>query len=397
MTPPVAAHALERTFASLSRPQFAFDVAPATLFDERTLQFRLWGIPTRTIAAVRRHVHDMWLEGPGGWAHEWALAAGRFEEQGRWLTASMCYGAAHFPTVASPYRRQMLERQVQCYLRAMKRLPVRFERLLMPTRYRGHEVLTPVHLFQPPGKRKRPLVAISGGSDTGKMEIHTMALVMSQLGGFDVMTMDLPGTYESPVPLAPDSETVVLPLIEQVARTTGATGKALMGISFGGHWAAKLGLQGHLDAAVVLGAPVGHVPMDGDWLAAMPNGMTGIISNAMGLHRLPTPAEAGAMLGGFSLVDQGLFQSATPAPILALNGTADPYIPIGETTIFANLPGATAWQVDGAYHCAIDRIRWLMPGIMAWLRQQLDVALPGDRLAVSLTETAVRRGLITGW
>ena len=62
---------------------FVFPLDPAMLFAERAVQMKGWGIPVRTVNAVRQAVTDTWTEGPGGWVYEWVQQARTAEKAER--------------------------------------------------------------------------------------------------------------------------------------------------------------------------------------------------------------------------------------------------------------------------------------------------------------------------
>lgn len=242
-----------------------------------------------------------------------------------------------------------------------------------------------VHAFRRRRAASRSLLVVSGGVDTWKVELHRLLVALARLSGLTVAAIDMPGTGESELPLAPDSDRIVAAAIDQLAERWRAPATGFFGISFGGHWAAKLALTDRVDAAIDLGGPVGGGERAID-VSALPNGMTGIVANALGLEALPGPAAAEGLLDGFSLQRQGLLGRRHRAALLAINGDRDPYVPLIDTTVFEDDPNATVWVVGGAWHCAAERLPRVVAAAIGWLVARLH----GDARRYRLGEAALR-------
>jgi esterase FrsA len=365
---------------------FTFPLNTSELFAERAVQFRGWGIPARTIAAARRAIDDAWREGPGGWTFEWEEHARAAEAQEDWLLAAHCHGAAKFPSVCTESRRIAFEKQVACFERAAPSFSTGFARHLLDVPYRGGTTRVAVHQYWPraesPGAR--PLLCLSGGVDMFKIETHRIATIFARLGGLEVVVLDMPGTGESEIALAPDVDEIYRGVLDAFAKPPRK--RAIFGISFGGHWSAKLGLQGAVDAAIDCGGPLGEASPSGNALLTLPNGMTGIVGNALRLESPPTDHEVNAFINGFSLRAQGLLPKTNPVPMLVVNGAQDQYVPLANSTVFRGAPGATVWLVRDATHCAAERFPRLMPGMLAWLRLELLGDSASRRLELEVAE-----------
>jgi len=361
---------------------FTFPVDPCSLFSERSQQFAGWGIPHATIRRLQARIKDNWEEGPGGWPYEWWQEAEAAEQAGNWLLAAMLYGAARFPVTATPMRERALERQVLCFERAAHGLPVHFERrLLSPPSAKGSTI--PVHIYALNAAGTHPFVLLSGGVDTGKIELHRIASLLARFGRFRVAAMDMPGTGESRLALTPAADEIYRELLAALAPTGP---KALLGISFGGHWAAKLALQGAVDAAINLGGPVVVFDEGKAFVRTAPNGMAGIIANACGLTSLPHEEEIEKLILPFSLRRQGLLDGNACAPLLVINGEHDQYIPQQDSYLFARYPESQIWLMRGMTHCAAEGLLRIFPAMTAWLRMHLYGETFATRSALKLAE-----------
>jgi esterase FrsA len=349
---------------------FTFPLSPEELFAERAAQMRGWGISADAVRSVRASAKDMWSDAPGGWVYEWTQRAEEAERARRWLEASALYGAAKFPTACTTSRRVALANQVRTYLRASSAFPCRFERREIVVSTAHGTTKAVAHVFSRKSEargRARPFVCLSGGVDTCKMELHRLAVLLAVGGDVRVAAIDMPGTAESEIPLSPDGHLVYQRVLEELNPEGART--AIVGISFGGFFAAKLGMLGAVDAAVDIGGPVGMQPRGSESLRALPNGMLGIVANALGLDAQPSASDIATLLDGFSL--KGLLDSRRRAPMLVINGDKDPYVPVGDTTGFRRIPEATVWMVAGGYHCAAESFPRFVPAMLAWLRCRL--------------------------
>ncbi|ALU91323.1 hypothetical protein Hrubri_4176 [Herbaspirillum rubrisubalbicans M1] len=359
-----------------------FELDPHLLFAERSRQFAGWGIPWPVIRRVRSRITDCWHEGPGGWCREWIQEAEAAERKGRFLLASMLYGAARFPCVATPLRAYALQRQVACFERAAPGFPVHFERRYL-TCSDSNALTAPVHLYTPRRAEELPLVLLSGGVDTGKMELHRLACLLCRAGRFRVAAMDMPGTAESGVALTADSHQLYQHWLDALAPSGR---KAVLGVSFAGHWAAKLALLEAMDAAVDLGGPTVVFDSGSAFVHTLPNGMPGIIASALGFTRMPDEQSLAALMRPFSLRRQGLLERSGSIPTLVINGERDQYIPQEDSTVLAHRPGHQVWLMRGMSHCAAEGLPRILPAMVAWLRLQLYGSTRTTRALMSLAE-----------
>ncbi|MFJ9352479.1 alpha/beta hydrolase [Streptomyces sp. NPDC101237] len=365
---------------------FTFDVGTDAIFEERSRQFTAWGIPPALVDRARGRIRVMWGTGPGTWVAEWGLLAREAEADGDLLRAAQLWGATRFPALAAPERVAAHHEQLRCYLDAAPRFPVGFRRRAVPLRTPEGEHELPVHEFTRRGRRRPGVLVMSGGVDTWKIEIHRMAVATARTTGLKVVTIDMAGTGENPLPLTPHSDLQLHALIALLREENPGEPALWFGLSFGGHWAVKLALQGAVDAAVDIGGPTGAADVRTDPLS-LPYGMAGIVGNAMGLDGLPSAQEASDLLDGYSLRRQGLLAAEGGAPLLAANGDRDQYVPLGDTTELAAREGSTVWIVRDATHCATERFRPLLVGSWGWLRARTG----GSRLTGSALRLPSRR------
>ena len=166
----------------------------------------------------------------------------------------------------------------------------------------------PVHLYTAADSfDAAPVLMISAGVDTAKMDIHNWLITFATRAGVTVLAFDMPGTAENPVPLGPDADSVVQSLVT-AARGIGNGLVAHMGISFGGNFAAMTGLTGIVDAAIDLGGPV-DAAFRPERLRKLPYGMADIVGNALGFDHPVTVDELSS--AARSLIRTELLQQQT--------------------------------------------------------------------------------------
>lgn len=375
----------------MKNPDLEFPIDVADLLAERGRQMVAWGIARQTVNQVGPRITTMWTDGPAGWAYEWSRAAESMEAKGAFLQAALLYGAAKFPCIVSHAQERAYARQLECFQRASREFTLPFRRDILSVGNGSAQTQVAVHRY---GTRAndhtQPLLCLTGGVDTLKVELHRLASLIARATGFEVIAFDMPGTGESMVALSKDSDWVYRAVLESCGGAHRKTG--VFGISFGGHWAAKLALCGDVDFAVDLGGPIAATASDGALLANLPNGMTGIVANAMRLAALPTPAAASTILDAFSLASQGLLTPQTlgsMSPLLAINGDDDPYVRQCDSLLFRDGPRNAVWLVPSAGHCAERRLKLLIPAVLMWLRVQAYGAW-SDRLVYSTVSTLLR-------
>ncbi|MEV6425753.1 alpha/beta hydrolase [Streptomyces sp. NPDC051662] len=342
------------------------------LFGERYPQMVGNGLPVPDVDAVRAAVTDMWADEPGGWVHEWSALAARYAEAGSHGLSALAYGWARFPTLADEAKRVALAHQSEQYLLAAPGFPVAFRRDVLDLPYRGGVTRVPVHVLTPPAVAgKGPVLLVSGGVDSWKMDLHGLLVTLCSHTGLPAVAFDIPGTGDSQVPMSPDGAEIVRGLIGH-ARTLGNGIVVHVGISMGGHYSARSGLAGEADAAVVLGGPVEAAFAHGR-LARF--GMDGIVGNALGFDRQPGHDDLFAALTAFSL--RPLLDQDGQAPMLVINGADDVHVPQDDTLVFEGRRATEVHLLPGTGHCAVTKLPEVLGIISEWLPRTLSTLRAG--------------------
>lgn len=347
---------------------FTYPIDTKAMFKDRFEQFVTLGIPRADVEAMAGSITDMWADAPGGWPYEWSALAQRYAAAGQPFLAAAAYGWAKFPCLADDTRRRALASQVTSYLAAAPTFPVTFERRMIDVPLHGGTAQLPVHLFVAQGKfADHPVLLLSAGVDTWKMDIHTLCLTFAQKLGITIMAFDQPGTGENPAPLTPEADASILALID-AARRIGNGKVVHMGVSFGGNYAAMTGLSGAVDAAIVLGGPVRHA-FATEWLSKLPFGMADIIGNDIGFDHRPTTDEFVA--AAQKLSREALLTGTGNAPMLVINGADDYFVPQADTLQFDGRPKTEAHLIPGTGHCAFTKLPDVLGLVFRWLPAQL--------------------------
>ena len=349
---------------------YTYPIDAQAMFKDRATQFVGYGLPAADVARVQAATNDFWVNEPGGWVYEFSALAAHYQDANQPLLAALAYGCAKFPCLANDARKAAFDHQIEAYLAAAPGFGVKFERRVLDLPTDKGTVSLPVHLFSTAESfDASPVLMISGGVDTAKMDIHHWLMTFATRAGVTVLAFDMPGTAENPVLLGPDADSVVRSLVA-VARGIGNGLVAHMGISFGGNFAAMTGLTGIVDAAVDLGGPVDAAFLP-EYQRKLPYGMADIVGNALGFDHPVTVDELSA--GARSLVRTELLDLTTNTAMLVVNGADDYFVPAQDTRVFEGRPGVTVELIPGTGHCAMSKAGQVMPRVIGWLRDQLGV------------------------
>jgi esterase FrsA len=194
------------------------------------------------------------------------------------------------------------------------------------------------------------------------MDAHVGCVVLATQLRVRVLAFDIAGTGESSVPMTGAGGGEIVRGLITHARTLGDGVVAHVGISMGGHYSARSGLAGEVDAAVVFGGPV-EAAFTGE--GPSQHGMHGIIGNALGFDAPPSPAERSARLAEFSL--RPLLDQDHNAPMLVINGANDVHVPRHDTLVFQGRRDTVVDLIPDAGHSAPTKLPYVMATIADWL------------------------------
>ena len=280
------------------------------------------------------------------WGSAWADAGEKVaararaaEQAGRVQEASTLYHAAYglfyagrYPVPSHPRKQHCYERARECYLAAGRHFSPPIECVRVPFDGRdgeGREVVFYARRQARAGRQ--PVVVRWSGIDTWKEERQDIDNAM-HASGFATITIDMPGTGESPVLASLDAERQYLPVLDWIAAQPDldAARVAIVGMSYGGYWATKLAHlhPDRIRAAVSWGGPAHH-NFKREWVLGSAAADSYLMELGIARARsvgVPTYEEYADRVAGFSLLEQGLLDRRH-APMLLVNGKADRQVP----------------------------------------------------------------------
>ena len=285
------------------------------------------------------------------WAEEWCKVGLPYEARGDELArdkadakliAAACNNAfelcrmGRYPCASTPGKKQAYQHSLRVFRKAAKYFDVPLETVELP--FKDRKLVG--YLQAPKGKAKPPVVMHWGGVDGWKEDRNRASGMLHELG-IATLTVDMPGTGESPVLYTdPDAEKSYRTWIDHLSQRKDIDGNSIgvWGGSFGAYWAARLAFveAKRLKAAVFQGGSV-HYGFQEKWLRpAFSTGASGYLfgpssmfearSQAIGVKTLD---EFLRIAPGFSLLDRGLLDQPS-APLLGVNGKLDDMAPVDD-------------------------------------------------------------------
>ena len=193
--------------------------------------------------------------------------------------------------------------------------------------FEGKEI---VALLQAPRDVAKPPVLVSiGGSDLWKDTVAIQSRAFLRFG-IAVLALDMPGTGDAPLAVAPGAERMVSAVLDHVQGRADLDGRRIVvrGQSWGSYWAARTGYAevGRLSGVVFQSGPVHHY-FQPEWQREAFKTKEFLFDYVPSrLHMLgqPTVEAAFAFMPTLSLMD--LIQKPTP-PMLVIAGGKDTQVP----------------------------------------------------------------------
>jgi esterase FrsA len=298
----------------------------------------------QVVAALRSLDRDHWAE-------EWCRVGLPYEAKGDELAqrgaprehiAGAYYNGfelcrmGRYPCASTPGKLQAYRHSMRLFRKAARHFEVPVEVIELPF---GKGQL--VGYLQVPPRVSRPPVVMHWGGVDGWKEDRQRASGMMHARGIATLTVDMPGTGESPLRYPdPDAERGFSTFLDHLSRREDVDGgrMGVWGGSFGAYWAARLAHveAKRLSAAVFQGGSV-HYGLQEKWLRpAFASGASGYLfgpgsmfearSQAMGVATLE---EFLAVAPALSLLDRGLLDRPC-APLLCVNGKLDDMAPVDD-------------------------------------------------------------------
>ena len=223
------------------------------------------------------------------------------------------------------------------------------------------------YLVTPSGGGRHPLAIITNGLE-GTVQELAIPLLRYHDSGMAVFVMEMPGTYAHRQPMSEASEGAYLAVIEQLSRHPRIDAQRIgfVGVSFGGHWAARMAAKSpRLRCAVACGAPTHH-SFKVKGTIGIPDVIIRALLNVTGARTLPG---LGLKLQALSL--QGLYRQIR-IPLLVINGERDTLLSTQDSIDLAEgAPHATLKLYPDDDHCAMGHYREWLDLSQAWLKEHL--------------------------
>lgn len=324
---------------------------------------------------------------PGGWTHEFMRAADKEHNKARspakskeekaalYQKAITYYGIAKFPIPDSSLRKDAYVRQLEMFNEVRDGLPYRLEKVRIP--FGGKEIIC--NLYSPRLEDEITLpeaVLLTGGAEFYKDDLHPVARDIVN-AGMVCLTIDMPGTGESMWKLSTrDSQYIYSQALKYLASLgnvdTGRIG--IFGIGFGGYWALySAAMHPEVKAAINVGGPV-QAAFTSQNLKNLPSYLKKVMAFIQGYDHNDERDTEKALdsLNEFNLLKR-IDLKGIAIPLLSINGSADPYVPIDDLFIIREEGGIgqDEWVFKEDGHCAPKHCREWMPRAVIWLANAL--------------------------
>lgn len=381
--------AISTAFASTSCAQSMID-GELHVPERRIEGFVYDGADRAVVSSTISKITSRTGDAPGSWVHEWMRVADleleRAEEavqldnrelaEKLFFSAANYYAIAGFPEYHSSAERGALMKHFRAYERGGTYMDAPMQ--VVSIEARGERFNTYFH--RPKGVENPPLILWTHGTD--KFKGHAYKTVKRLLErGFAVVTFDLAGTGESTFwNLLSDGEFVHEAVLNTYAARDDIDASNIfeVGVSFGGHYAAKMAAKNdaRLNAVASLCGPL-HSPFmqsaeDIEHLLATEEGATvRAFAHRIGADS-KNPNNVASAIRQFSLVEQGIIGEGQPikTPLLVMNGGRDPLSPIRDLEMLADSAETSElWIMGMAGHCARDYFEPAVIDVVDWLWQ----------------------------
>lgn len=286
-----------------------------------------------------------WAAAWAGRGDRYAEAAARCEALGdrdgardNYYQAYAFYFLGRFPCPNHPDKLTSYEKELVAYRNFGRFARPAIEAVTVPFNGRvGEGCDITFYVRMPDGVERPPVIVMWGGVDAWKEEMTILTEGIAKRG-IATVALDNVGTGQSPIKAKPDGERQFLPVFDWVERCGRfAEGRmAILGRSFGGHWATKLAHQmpKRFRAAVNWGGGI-HYMFQPNWIEASRYPDSYLMELVETRSRMLGACNDDEYIEGFrrlSLLDQGLLDQPC-APMLLINGRNDTQCPIADVEL----------------------------------------------------------------
>lgn len=226
------------------------------------------------------------------------------------------------------------------------------------------------YAFFPDATRPAPTVLVTNGLE-GTVQELMIPMLRYRDRGMATFVMEMPGSYAARRPMSVASERVYDAVIEHIARhpAVDAERLAMVGVSFGGYWSARLaGANRRLRCAVSCGAPT-HQSFQLAGALGLPQVILEAIADVLGATN---PIALIRSLRALSLRDR---YGSIPIPLLVINGDTDTLLSTRDSRELAEqAPYGELQLYPGDDHCAMGHYAEWLDLSQQWLADHLEPA-----------------------
>ncbi|GAA2059018.1 alpha/beta hydrolase family protein [Williamsia deligens] len=225
------------------------------------------------------------------------------------------------------------------------------------------------HLILPPGPGPHPVVLTTNGLEGTAQELAIPQLRYRD-SGMAMFLMEMPGSYAYTDPMRPESEVIYHDVIDHLVADDrlDADRIAMVGVSFGGYWTARLAATDpRLACAIACGAPT-HRSFSGGALGT-PQVILGALADTVGAKH---PLDLMRKLAALSIADR---YGDISMPLLVINGDTDTLMSTQDSVDLAEAaPQGTVLLYPDDDHCAMGHYREWLDYSQHWLFEHLPSA-----------------------
>ena len=292
-----------------------------------------------------------------------------------YLTAWRLYSLSGWPVALSPKKAESRAKAWKAFKSYGRLADPPIEFVHIP--FEGKDIQ--ITLQRPVGVARPPVVIEIAGSDLWR-DYAAMTMRAFLPVGIAAITVDMPGTGDSPVPVRPGSERVYSAIIDYVKSRTDLDGDRIIvrGESWGSYWAARVG---YAEAARLKGVVFQSGPVDGYFQKSWQEKafqtrefLFDYVPSRLHMLGVSSIDEAYAVMPALSLKNDNLIDRPTP-PMLVIGGYLDSQVPFSDLELLLQHGSPKyAWinptgQTMGRSTTVKDQ--WIFDNVVVpWVRQQ---------------------------
>jgi esterase FrsA len=293
--------------------------------------------------ATLDNIHSL---SPEEWGSEWMKAGDTHFARGQSLEANQpvaardeylyawrLYGMGGWPVASSPSKAESRAKAWKAFEAYGKLESPKIEAISIPFEGRAIKIT----LQRPDGVEHPPVVIGIAGSDLWR---DYAAITMRSFlpYGIAAITVDMPGTGDSPVASRPGAERVYSAVIDYVQSRGDLDGTRIIvrGESWGSYWAARVGFA---EVKRLKGVVFQSGPVDGYFQRSWQEKafqtrefLFDYVESRLHMLGVSSVEEAYQLMPTLSLKTQGLLDQPTP-PMLVIGGVKDTQVPFSDTEL----------------------------------------------------------------